>query len=258
MAGIQDTFKPLLDLIFTPPTAFIIWPIIIVVSIILIWYYFFKSPPEDKFEIETFNEIVLGDLDEKFKIKGIKTKAGLSQGFDYFGNIDQWTRERGRMYPMVYDAKQERFIEANPEKYKPKEYDLYIFRIIKGNFLTKLLRLATKKYVIIEKQHLSNLEFDTKFRGWNILNSIQLTRWGNVFISSEIGEEYLTDIAIKRSHENTLTFLMNYSRKIIYLEMRHAKVIDRYITKKKTDRKSWEDYKRAEGYDEELSEYESD
>lgn len=257
MGGIADTFKPIFDLFLTPPFSFILVPGIIIIAIILIWYYFLKKPPEDKFEIETFQDVVANDLDEKFKVKGIHTKAGLTQGFDYLGNVDLWTRERGQMFPMVYDPKAEMFLDADPKKNPPIEYDLYIFRIFKGSFFLKLLHLAQKRYIIVKKEHLNNLEFSGNFRGWNINNSVQLTRWGNIFISSEVAEEYLTDIAIKRSHENTLTFLMNYSRKIIYLEMRHSKTMDRYITKKKTDKRAWEDYKKAEGYDED-SEYTED
>lgn len=223
-------------------------------SIVLIYYIltrFFKKKDWDKFEIETFEDVVLKDLDDKFKVKGIKTNSALVQGFDFWGSVDRWIRETGKHEVLTYDPKRQDYVIDDSKKMEFQEYDLYIFRIWKTNFLFKLLGIGKKKYVIVDKKHIANI--DTKkpnYHQWNIGNNVQLFRWAGIFVTSSIGEDYVSDISIKRSHENTMTFMMNYARKIIYLEMKHAQIIDRYSTKKKIDRKAWAEYKRAEDIEE--------
>jgi hypothetical protein len=49
---------------------------------------------------------------------------------------------------------------------------------------------------------------------------------------------------------------MNYARKIIYLEMAHAKKIDMFTTKQNVKSKSIREYKKAEGEDSEAEDEE--
>lgn len=245
-------FQGIIDLILSPIG---IICIIAGISIYVLYWYFKRKPKEDTFEIETFEDTLLKDVDEKFKLKGIKTKASLTQGFDYLGDIDMWLRERGVHNPLVFDDQNKVFVQ-DPER-KPKKYDIYIFRIWKTNKLFKMLGFGKKKYVIADYDHLANIDSTRGFKRWNLKPSIQLVLWGNIFVSSEAGEEYLTDIGIKRSHENTLTFLINYSRKIIYLEMKHSKAMDKYAKYKEIDRATWDRYKKAEGVEEDAEESDS-
>lgn len=215
-------------------------------------YYFitrFLSSKEDRFEIETFEDKVLEDLDEKFKIRGVNSKASLVQGMDFLGSIDKWLREKGKKEVLTLDQKKGEFVSLPKPKYQ--EYDLYIFRIWNTNPIFKLIGLGAKKYVIVSKSHLKNLDTSKpNHRQWNLKQNIQLIRWGGVFVTDEVSEDYVSDISIKRSSENIMTFMMNAARKVIYLETEHSKTIDKYATKKNIDRKSWDKYKRAEDVEE--------
>jgi len=249
MAGI---FDPMIEMAQTPVgTIFLLGLVALGVYFLVTRYVL--TDKEDTFEIETFEDIVSRDLDEKFNLKGIKTNSALVQGFDYLGSVDRWLRERGAHPTLKYDDVKGKFIAMeNPKETKLQEYDLYIFRIWNTNFLFKMLGFGKKKYVMCDKKHISNI--DTKkpnLQQWNIKPNIQFFRWGDVFVTSAIAEDYVSDIAIKRSHENTMTFLMNYARKVIYLEMKHTQMIDRYAMKKKIDSKSWESYKKAEEIEDE-------
>lgn len=241
----ESIFQPFINFFGTPMGMFIL---IVAVVIFILYWYVSKKPQEDTFEIENFEDVLFTDVEEKFKLKGIRTKASLTQGFDFLGDVDTWIRERGKHQPLKYDSKIEQFIE-DPNQ-NPHEYDLYIFRIWNANFIFKKLGIGQKKYVVVDVDHVANLDTRTSHKKWNLKPAIQLMRWGNIFVSSEAGEEYLTDIAIKRSHENTLTFLMNYSRKIIYLEMKHSKTMDKYARQKEIDSEQYNKYKKAEGYEE--------
>ncbi|KYK22349.1 hypothetical protein AYK24_08375 [Thermoplasmatales archaeon SG8-52-4] len=237
-------FDPLIELAQTPMGTIVLIGLCIVGVYYVITRYF-TGKEQDKFEIETFEDVVLKDLDEKMKIRGIKTNCALVQGFDFLGSVDRWMREKGKYEQLVYDEKKDKYIE--PKEKVHIDYDIYIFRIWKTNFLYKFFGFGDKRYIIVNKTHLLNV--DTKkvnLHQWNLKSNIQMVRWGGVFVSSAITEDYISDISIKRSHENTMTFMMNYARKIIYLEMKHSQNIDKYAMKKKIDRKSWESYKRAE------------
>ena len=240
-------FDPMIELAQTPLGTMVLIGLILVGAYYILTRYL-TGKEEDTFEIETFEDVILKDLNEKMKIRGIKTACALVQGFDYLGSVDRWMREKGKHEMLIYDDKKGKFIEqADPKKREYTDYDIYIFRIWNTNFLFKLLGFGDKKYIIVDKKHIINLDTKkTNLHQWNLKANIQMVRWGGVFISSAITEDYISDISIKRSHENTMTFMMNYARKIIYLEMKHSQLIDRYAMKKKIDRKSWESYKKAE------------
>lgn len=248
MADGFGIFQPWIDLA-THPIGLIL---IAIVTIALIYHFFFRKGPEDKFEIERFEDKVAEDIDKKFKLKGIPVKGTLMQGFDFLGRVDMWLRMRGAHVPLTYDDKKGRFVETFEKKtIKGKAvkspvktpYDVYIFRIRKGNALSRALRLSKNIYALVEANHLSNFDVSKGFRTWNLKPHVEFKIWGGMYITSESAEEIISDIAIKRSHENTLTFLMNYARKIIYLELRHAKRLDRYRTAKEIEAKNWSDYK---------------
>lgn len=246
-------FDPMIELVQTPVGTIMLIGLIGVGLYYFITRYITGKGEEDKFEIETFEDVVLKDLDEKMKVRGVKTNCALVQGFDFLGSVDRWMRERGKHERLIYDDKKGKFIEqADPKKKEFKDYDIYIFRIWNTNFLFKMLGFGQKKYIIVSKDHIINLDTKkTNLHQWNLKANIQMVRWGGVFISSAVAEDYVSDISIKRSHENTMTFMMNYARKIIYLEMKHSQVIDKYAMKKKIDRKSWESYKKAEDIEDE-------
>lgn len=244
MAGILD---PLFQILQTPMGLMIAGGLIAVGVYYLLTRLF--TSKEDRFEIETFEDQVAKDLDEKFRIRGVKTKSALVQGMDFLGSVDRWMREKGKKEVLTYDQKKSEYVRLKKAKYQ--DYDLYLFRIWNTNPLFKFLGIGAKKYIIVNKSHIQNI--DTKnpnHHQWNLKQNIQLVRWGGVFVTDAVSEDYVSDISIKRSSENIMTFMMNSARKVIYLETNHSKNIDKYATKKNIDRKSWDKYKRAEDIDE--------
>lgn len=251
MASGFGPLQPFVDILSTPLGMTLV---IVAIIVLFIYWYTTKREEPDEFEIETFEEILSQDIDAKFKLKGVKTRASLVQGFDFLGEVDAWIKESGKRKPLVFDTKIGDYIDDPNQEEKP--YDLYVFRIWNSNKIFKLLGFGQKKYVFVDNKHIANFDGSTGFKKWNLKPGIQVQRWGGMFVTSQAGEEYLTDISIKRSHENTLTFVMNYSRKIIYLELKHSKFMDKYARQKEIDRMGWEKYKRAEGVDEEGEETE--
>lgn len=245
-----DPLQPFLNLTNQYP---IIWLGLAVIIIYFIFDWLKKrGDKNDNFEYETLEETILKYMNKKFKLVSMKTRAGLSQGFAYFGDVDSWARERGKHIPRKYDADKETYVLD--DKAKERDYDLYIFRIWQTNFLFKFLGFGDKTYVIVDANHLTNIDIKSSpirgsFKTWNIKPEIQFMRIGGHFVSSEAGLQYLTDISILKSHEDLLTYNQNYSKKLVYLELQHAKMINMLASKKRIETESWNKYKKAEGED---------
>lgn len=246
-------FQVLIDFLMSPPGLFI--TAIIIIS--LVYYFFFTGKEEPEYKAKEFEDMVVEDMEDAFKLQGIKVKGGLTRGMDYLGNIDMWFKVRGRQYPLVFSKRAKGYIEPAPKKLKKGEkipekelYELYFFRIPFGNRLTRFLRMDSIFYVVVDKKHLTNIDF-RHGQLWNVKPDIQFIRFGGVFITSESGQEYLSDIAIKRSHERILTYLPNYPDKINFLEMAYSKMIGYITNKQDIKAKGWQEYKTAEGVEHE-------
>lgn len=234
------------DFIFSPIGMLVCAAGGIILAYFILTRYVFTEK-EDTFEIKTIEEAVTEDLEKKFDLRGIGVKSSLYQGMNFMGTVKSWIREQGYFEPMMFDTKKREFV-VKPNATKIK-YDLYIFRIDNGNFLTSLLGMTEKKYAVVDSKHLIGFDNDDKHGGksrrWVVHNSISFQCFGGAFITSDYGKEYISDISIKNSHENVLTHLMNYPNKVVYIEMEHAKRINYYLKKKEIDSKMWEKYKRG-------------
>lgn len=243
-------FDPLFSLLQSPIGTIFLVGLVGFGVYYLVTRYLWK-PKEDIYEIQTFQEAVIENLDEKFNVKGVSTKSALVQGFDFLGDVDKWLREKGQKPQLIWDEKRRTFIRQNP-KQKPKmiEFDLYVFRIWNTNLIFKLLGFGKKKYVIVDSQHMANIDTSKPgFRQWNIKPNVMLYIWGGAFVTSKAGEDYVSDISVLRSHENTMTYLQEFTKKATYLEVAQARRMEGYERKKRVDSKAWERYKRADEYD---------
>ena len=236
-----------IDMWFTPPWLYLL--IIGGVAIVIYWFmksYYYK---EEIFEIEQFKDVVLDDLDDKFKSEGIRSKCNLMRGIDYLGKIDAWINLKGTHETMVYSPAKKMYVAS---KEKPISYDLYLLRMPPRTFFDKYIFREKNKYFLIDKKQKHFDKFDPVGKSFNIKEDVQMYSFGGCYVTSESGEEWITDISIKRSNENTLTYLMNYSRKIIYLELAHSKVVDKHAVKMAQKREQWESMKKeAEDVEEE-------
>lgn len=243
-------FDPFFDILQTPIGTIFLIGLVGFGVYYLVTRYFWKKE-DDIFQVQTFQECVLENLDEKFKLKGINCRSALVQGFDFLGDVDKWIREKGQKIEQVWDEKRKEFVRPKPtDKPKILKWDLYCFRIWNTNFLFKLLGIGKKRYVVVDSDHMANIDTQkVGFRQWNVKPQVMFYRWGGAFVTSKAGEEYISDISVLRSHENTMTYLQEFTKKATYLEVQQAKRMESYERKKKVDSKAWERYKRADEVD---------
>lgn len=226
--------------------------LLIIVVIAVIAIYIWKKAHEQEFELVDFREEGYEDIEKKLDLFGTKVNGFLTRGFDPIGHVMKYHHEKGEHKPFKVDKKTQKIYVDDSVSAIP--YDFYIFQIGNKIRILRWIGIGTK-YVIVDTKFIVNLNpFERLKYVWNINKDIQFINWGNIYVCSTAGEEYVTDIAMKRSNENTVTYLMNYAKKIIYLEMQHAKKVDMYGAKQSIKSKHIREYKKAEGEDSEAEE----
>lgn len=235
---------PILDQLLSPPIVYFVGFGVII--FLIMWLYNKYVKKEIEFEIEQLKDIVLEELDNRFKNDGLRTSAYLMRGIDYLAKINAWIHLKGQHETMKYDPAKKEYVKSNDP---PVPYDLYLLRK-PPTFWGKLLFRDPNTYFVIDKEHFN--PYDPHSNSFNLKEDIQLYQFAGAFMSSQAGEEWITDISIKRSNENTLTYLMNYSKKIIFLELAHSKSVNLLNVKTGLKKDQWESLKKeAEDVEEE-------
>jgi len=220
----------------------------------LIAYMIFKGRQAPVFEFVSFEDTVMENLDDTFKLQGKRSKAKLTHGINNpIGSVDKWLMHKGEWSMMVYDPKQKKYIpKTRPVKVeilgndgKPKKdakgkvsfevkneaikekYDLFLFKVKGGGIF------ESSNYVVADSKY---IEYNPKLDRFNIDANARLNSFGKAWITSVSGEKYLCDISFRKSIEGNMTYLQNYARKIIFVETSHAKAISKL--EGKTDAKT--------------------
>lgn len=232
-------------MLFSPFSMMVITAIVVGVFSFIIAYLIFKGRSGSIFEFETFEDTVINNLDNTFKLQGHKSKARITHGFNNpLGSVDKWLVHKGEWVIMQYDVTSKKYIKKLfPVKKKKldgkgkeildgkgrvtfevtnepttEKYNLILFKV-KGDGI-----FESSNYIVAD----SNLvKFDGKANRFNIDSDAQLHSFGKAWITSSVGERYLSDISFRKSIEGNMTYLQNYARKIIFVETSHAKAISK-------------------------------
>jgi hypothetical protein len=225
--------------------------IIIIIGVLIIYLLYKRLSKARTFEFITFARIIDEDLKKKFELKGLEVNGTLTQGFEFLGKVNKIIHEKARLDILYYNPKDDRFVipTKRPDCPKTRIYDIYMFRLDqKGFILIRLIRnllgIPKHPYVIVDTKHIENFG-GPRAHMWNLKTQIAFQRFGEVFITSEMSKDYLSDLATKYAHESELTYLANYPNKAVYLEMEHAKAMNKYRTKKDIDTKAYKEYKKG-------------
>jgi len=229
--------------------------IILALVLILVIYFIWKnSGKKSEFNVVSFSRMIQDDFKHKFAFVGLSVKGALVKGgFNYLGTINKMIHEKGSIDILYHDAKQDKFVKPKASELKrlplTRPYDIYMFRLnpdgfILVRFILWLLGKQKFKYAIVDREHIQNFGGpDNKL--WNIFDWVSFQRFGEVFISSLLIKDYLSDISIKYAHESELTHMGNYANKVIYLEMEHSKGVNMRRARKEIETKAYKEYKKA-------------
>jgi hypothetical protein len=253
-AAKQDAFSMVWGILTHPITLILIGILIGAVAMILIYKYI-KGKDENLFEFEKFEDTVIKDIKENFEFEGRKSKAKLIHGFlNPIGDVNKILVKKGKWQLMKYNESKQKFevvmqdvkidTAKKDAKGKPiirtesrpvtKEYDLKIFKIQEGWFIFK-----TTYFVAVDSKYLN---YDPLRRIWDIAESVPIHSYGKVWMCSEQGQTFLDDISFRRALENNMTFIQNYSRKVIWLETKFAERSELLTTKGVAKKLAYDNY----------------
>lgn len=210
-------------LLSTPP-----YNILIIVAIIGIGaYYIFsrrKNVVDDVFEIEDFRESVFMSTEKLMKNFGIKISGHMMRGIEPIGQLQKFYNYKGTVKLDLPTDKQ-----TTKKKTEDKQVSLWIIATGKVSFIGKYIPWLFPiqyEYVILKREQLG--EFDPNRRMWPIKEDVSLSPYGNVFIASKEAEAFCNDVSFRRTAEEMLTHVQNFPRKLAYLELKQAKVMERF------------------------------
>jgi len=189
----------------------------------IIIYYLVKNrkPKEERFSIEDFRESVFIYCRDIMDYFGIKSDSCLVKGIEPQGKISKWYRYQGQFPKFVVNKKNNK-LEPTSDK---ESLDFMIFQIGSQRFfLFDLLFGSTLKFVIIDTKLLN---YNGKNNQWGIDEKVSLVPYANCFVASDSGINFINNISFMRSQEELLTYSQNYARKTAWLELAHAKTMDR-------------------------------
>jgi len=218
------------NIVFVPPIAYVFWGL--VGFGLALWFVLkYYNAPQDQFEIERFSEVVNKDLDKALGILGMRSRnTKLIKGMMKIGDITKHLHEKGKI-TTTFKVKADKTIKDKPNlivekaegEYKTVSkktpFDLHIFEVNVGDSFLNIFGKGNEK-IIVDAEFLT---FDPVKNVFQINENINMWKFAEVWVTSETGKEFITDIAWKRSLEMQTEETMNLAKKTTYLEMRMAK-----------------------------------
>jgi hypothetical protein len=230
MAG--DIFDQVLGII----TSFPINIIIIAAVIIFIIYYFWpRKKEEEAFQIEDFRESVYVGIEKILDLFGVNIDAYMTKGIEPLGQISKFYHFTG-----ILTKKDEK--DAKKGDKKEENVNLWIFRIGKRSFWTRIFGGGSIDYLVIEDGQLE--PYDGQGKRWAVKETVSFLPYGNCYTSSKKAEEWINNISFRRSLEENMTATQNFTRKASYIELKQAKAIERMMSSIESKRLGYDRYKK--------------
>lgn len=230
----QDIFSVVLTYLTTFPYNVIAVGLVLAYVVYEIYVRRFKG--ETQFQIEDFRDTVYTNYKKLLKQFGIEIDAMLTKGIEPLGKITKFYRYQGKItsgYPKEY---------GSPKTTDEKEVDLWIFQIGSESIFSWLLG-SSVDYVILPDEHLES--YNKEKKQINLKPKVSLVPYGGVFISGKEAEAFVNEVSFRRSVEEIMTHTQNYPRKVAYIELAHAKEIERLRQDVATKREGYDAYRKS-------------
>lgn len=247
----QGAINALFGFFLNPPYIGLIL-IFAIIIIYVIYYLFYRKKGGEDYESPKFEEFVPDDLEKKFKFGGKKIKGELMQNLNYIGRIHSILYLRGKFPLMEVDSNKFSITDDY------EEYDMIAFKLVSDIPLFRWIGWF-KKYAFVDREQLhKTLDPRAKMKVFNVKQGVDFEPYGkNIFLASKHAEEYISNIPIKRSNVAMLQYTADYPDRVVYLDTRHTKGINRLKKAQEIKSESFAKYKKALG-DEVDAEYEED
>lgn len=228
-----DIFEMIIELMTTFPNYLII--IAIIIGYIIWTFYSKRGKPSDVFQFEDFRESVYIATEKLINTFGIKIQAYLVKGIEPLGKVTKFYNYKGEVqFPFPEELKD--------KKVPLEKVNLWILRLGSKSILDYIFGGKSYEYLIIDNNNL--MPYDGTRRRWAVKEDVSFTPYGNVFVTSKEALGYVNDISFKRMQEEILTHTQNFPRKVAYLELKQAKIMERYEAQIEKKGAQYEKYKK--------------
>jgi len=216
-------------------------PLIILIGIVVFitWYLVKPKPKEELKHISLFKE-VRKDMKELFSVAEEKLGYGktLSIGIQKIGYILKminfnWRNVKGN------PIKELKLKALEKEKPQTSSKQFYGFKVCQKGFVNKALANILGigiKYYLIDKELCTINPFDV------VINPLsQYTNYLGIMIFSNVGEQIISNVAYKKTLENTLEAMVNYIPKMSFIELQQSKFAGRLDKLTKLEKQKYKD-----------------
>lgn len=228
-----DIFTVIIQWVTTFPNYLIVAGV--VVAYIIYTFYSKKGKREEIFEIEDFRESAYIETEKLLNNFGIDIDCYLVKGIEPLGRVSKF-------YHFVGEIQFEIPEEMKKNKEKIPRVDLWILRLGKKSIFDFIFGAKPFEYLIIDQAHIQPYEGSRK--RWAVWEDVSFVPYGNCFITSQQGVDYLNDISFRRMQEEILTHTQNFPRKVSYLELKQAKVMERFQASIESKQSYFDKYKK--------------
>ncbi len=198
----------------------IILMISIVAAIFLVNKFFgSKKDVFSSFKTKLFTQTIYDEMKEKLKLQGTKMKGKLYISFQKIALIERYFISSGSLPVFYWDEKEREMIIDEKKK---EDYKFLILRCKSNNLIFRLFGLK-KMFFIIKCNDKDNIDFDRKEHKIYLPIGTDLKSYGNVWLNSEIGMEYVNEISLKRMVEQVMTHVENTPDRVIHFDNQLAK-----------------------------------
>lgn len=219
------------------------WPVLligIILIVIVIIVMRRRKPEVIDYHPQPLKKTLKNDLDDKLKFLGKNVKGNCYIGMQRIAIIRRVVRIKGTFALTEFDPKTRRISIKDD---KPIIYDLFLLESLSNNFLIRIFTLGLLgRFKMIIKNEKSAILIE----GENLYlpEGMDMMLYGKIWTNTSLGIEYLTDISMKRLHEQQQMHIENVADKFVAIEMHQAKTertLERKVQEKKNLYKERED-----------------
>ena len=190
---------------------------------------------EEVFQLEDFRESAYISTEKLLNQFGIKLNAYITKGIEPIGKMSKFYNFKGEIQ---YELPE----ELKKKKVKSEAVNLWILRLGSKSILDFIFGNNPYEYLIVDDSHIE--PYDGTRKRWAIKEDVSFTPYANCFVTSTKGVAYLNDISFRRAQEEILTHTQNFPRKVAYLELKQAKIMERYQASIEKGSASYDKYKK--------------
>jgi hypothetical protein len=202
--------------------------VILGIGLFLGWQFLGKNRKTETFKGTPLPDMVMSESKAILKTFGMRSGKKLFRGLYYIGDIQRF-------------ADQKINIKSEKAEIQGIMKTVYLFSVIQPGMMAKImswLGYGIEIYAIDKAFCTIDVESGNYFLSENTLFS----RLGGIWIMSNDGAEMVTGFAWKHGYEATLEDIVNYSKKVTYLDSTQPKKIEVIEKEADLESKKWNSF----------------